>query len=86
VRRAVLERVVAMLANEAAFAAGEGVAEPEQIDAAMRLGLNHRRGPFEWIERLGAANLVATLDALAASHEGDRYEVAPLLRERVPVP
>jgi 3-hydroxybutyryl-CoA dehydrogenase len=84
VRHAVLERVVAMLANEAAFAAREGVAEPEQIDAAMRLGLNHPRGPFEWIDRLGAANLVATLDALAASHEGDRYEVSPLLRKRVP--
>jgi len=81
-RRAVLERVVATLANEAAFAAGEEVAEPERIDAAMRLGLNHPQGPFEWVERLGAAKVVATLDALAASHGGDRYEVAPLLRAR----
>jgi 3-hydroxybutyryl-CoA dehydrogenase len=81
-RQALLGRVVAMLANEAAFAAGEGVAEPDQIDAAMRLGLNHPRGPFEWVDELGVSKLVATLDGLAASHGGDRYEVAPLLRER----
>jgi 3-hydroxybutyryl-CoA dehydrogenase len=78
----ILERVVAQLANEAAFAAGEAVAGPEEIDAAMRLGLNHPRGPFEWVDRIGAANLVATLDALAAAHGGERYDVARLLRDR----
>ena len=81
-RRAVLERIVSQLANEAAFAAGEGVAAPGDIDAAMRLGLNHPRGPFEWIEELGAPQVVATLDELRASTADERYEVAPLLRER----
>ena len=81
-RREVLERVVAQLANEAAFAAGEGVAGPADIDAAMRLGLNHPRGPFEWVDELGAAHVVATLDALASTHGGERYDVAPLLRDR----
>jgi 3-hydroxybutyryl-CoA dehydrogenase len=80
-RQAVLERVVAMLANEAAFAAGEAVAGRDEIDAAMRLGLNHPRGPFEWVRELGAARLVATLEELAASHGAGRYEVAPLLGE-----
>jgi 3-hydroxybutyryl-CoA dehydrogenase len=82
IRREVVERVVSQLANEAAFAAGEGVAGPEDIDAAMRLGLNHPRGPFEWVEELGGAHVVATLDALASTHGGERYEVAPLLRDR----
>jgi 3-hydroxybutyryl-CoA dehydrogenase len=81
-RRDILERVVAQLANEASFAAGEGVAEPGDIDAAMRLGLNHPRGPFEWIERLGADRLVGVLDELRARTGDDRYEVAPLLRAR----
>ena len=79
-RRDILERVVAQLANEAAFAAGEGVAGPEEIDGAMRLGLNHPRGPFEWVDRIGAATLAARLDGLAAAHGGERYDVAPLLR------
>jgi 3-hydroxybutyryl-CoA dehydrogenase len=81
VRRAVLERVVSQLANEAAFAVGEGVATPDDIDAAMRLGLNHPRGPFEWVRELGAEHVVATLDALRAAHDDPRYDVAPLLRE-----
>ena len=50
--------------------------------AAMRLGLNHPRGPFEWVSELGAGNVVATLDALHERTGEPRYEVAPLLRER----
>ncbi len=80
--QSILERVVAQLANEASFAAGEGVAEPPDIDSAMRLGLNHPRGPFEWAARLGAARLVAVLEELRAATGDQRYEVAPLLRDR----
>ncbi|MGI9019713.1 MAG: 3-hydroxyacyl-CoA dehydrogenase NAD-binding domain-containing protein [Solirubrobacterales bacterium] len=80
-RREVLERVVAQLANEASFAAGEGVATPEDIDAAMRLALNHPRGPFEWIEDLGARRLVEVLDDLRAATGNERYDVAPLMRQ-----
>ncbi len=75
----VLERVVAQLVNEACFAVEEGVAAPAEIDAAMRLGLNHPRGPFEWARELGAERAEEILDAL---HAGDdqRYRVAPHLR------
>jgi 3-hydroxybutyryl-CoA dehydrogenase len=79
-RREVLDRVVAQLVNEAAYAAGEGVAEPDDIDAAMRLGLNHPRGPFEWARELGPEQVVRTLDPLR-EREGARYEAAPLLLE-----
>jgi 3-hydroxybutyryl-CoA dehydrogenase len=81
-RRAVLERVVSQLANEAAFAAGEGVAAPAEIDSAMRLGLNHPRGPFEWVKELGAPRIISTLDGLRSATGDERYDVAPLLRER----
>jgi 3-hydroxybutyryl-CoA dehydrogenase len=77
--RELLERVVAQLVNEACFATAEGVAGPAQIDAAMRLGLNHPRGPFEWARELGAERVEAILDALHAG--GDpRYRAAPYLR------
>jgi 3-hydroxybutyryl-CoA dehydrogenase len=81
VRAAVLEQVVSQLVNEACFAAGEGVAEPRDIDAAMRLGLNHPRGPFEWLDELGAERVERTLGALHAGSDR-RYEAAPLLRRR----
>jgi 3-hydroxybutyryl-CoA dehydrogenase len=77
--RRVLERVVAQLVNEACFAAEEGVAAPAEIDLAMRLGLNHPRGPFEWARELGAERVEETLDALHAEND-QRYRVAPYLR------
>ena len=49
----ILERIVAQLVNEASFAVDEGVARPPEIDTAMRLGLNHPQGPFEWQARAG---------------------------------
>ncbi|MGH2986161.1 MAG: 3-hydroxyacyl-CoA dehydrogenase NAD-binding domain-containing protein [Solirubrobacterales bacterium] len=79
VRRVVLERVIAQLVNEACFAADEGVAEPADIDSAMRLGLNHPRGPFEWAHEIGAERIEAILDALGGDTD-QRYRVAPLLR------
>ena len=79
---AILGRVVAALVNEASFALEEGVAESAaDIDTAMKLGLNHPRGPFEWARELGPANVLARLDALGSDAGDDRYAAAPLLRE-----
>lgn len=85
--RAILERILSCLANEASFAVDERVAKPDDVDTAMKLGLNHPRGPFEWREELGAGRVVATLDTLAegsaSEHESERYRVADSLRELV---
>ena len=82
--RLILERIVSCLVNEASFAALEEVAEPADIDKAMKLGLNHPRGPFEWLEVLGRKLVVSTLDELAAAapdeHVAERYRVAEPLR------
>jgi 3-hydroxybutyryl-CoA dehydrogenase len=81
---AILERVVSCLVNEASFAVEEGVARQGDVDTAMKLGLNHPRGPFEWREELGAERIVATLDTLAENartqREAERYVVADSLR------
>ena len=75
---AVLERIVAQLVNEASFAVEEGVALPADIDTAMRLGLNHPKGPFEWQRELGPGRLVEVLERLADSLGlPERYRVAP---------
>ena len=76
--QSILERIVAQLVNEASFAAEEGVARPPDIDTAMRLGLNHPRGPFEWQRELGADRLVEVLETLGGSlGQAERYRVAP---------
>ncbi|HYN63717.1 MAG TPA: 3-hydroxyacyl-CoA dehydrogenase family protein, partial [Candidatus Limnocylindrales bacterium] len=58
----------------------EGVAAPEAIDIAMRLGTNYPSGPLEWGERIGLDHVIHTLDALHAMVPDGRYRVVPLLR------
>ena len=78
--RRVLERVVAQLVNEACFAAEEGVAAPADIDAAMRLGLNHPRGPFEWGRELGMRSASRRCSTRSMPMNDQRYRAAPYLR------
>jgi 3-hydroxybutyryl-CoA dehydrogenase len=73
-------RILAAIVNEAASAVAEGVATPEAVDTAMRLGTNYPSGPLEWGERIGLAHVVGTLDALHAQVPDGRYRVVPLLR------
>jgi 3-hydroxybutyryl-CoA dehydrogenase len=82
-RRAVLGRLLAQLVNEACFAVEEGVAAPDDVDAAMKLGLNHPKGPFEWARELGPETVLATLDRLGDELGPDRYGAAGLLRRWV---
>ena len=76
----VLPRLIAMLANEAAFAVLEGVAEPDRIDLAMQLGVNYPKGPLAWAGEIGYANLIAILDHLQAEYGEERYRACTLLR------
>ena len=74
-------RVLATIVNEAASAVEDGVATPEAIDIAMRLGTNYPSGPLEWGERIGLGRVVHTLDALHDAVPDGRYRVIPLLRQ-----
>ena len=76
----IVPRVVAALANEAAFALGEGVADAETIDAALRLGANHPAGPLARAASIGYGTVVSILDHLHSEYGEERYRVAPLLR------
>jgi 3-hydroxybutyryl-CoA dehydrogenase len=73
-------RVLATIVNEAASAVAEGVASPQAIDIAMRLGMNYPNGPLEWGERIGLEHVVRTLDQLHAAVPDGRYRVVPMLR------
>ena len=73
-------RILATVVNEAASAVGDGVATPEAVDTAMRLGTNWPDGPLAWGERIGLAPVIHTLDALHAAVPDGRYRAVPLLR------
>ncbi|TAE21034.1 MAG: hypothetical protein EAZ92_17350 [Candidatus Kapaibacterium sp.] len=74
-------RIVAMLANEAAFAVMEATATVSDIDAAMKLGTNYPLGPLQWADEIGIDVVVAILDALFAEYHQERYRVCRLLRQ-----
>ena len=78
----IVARTVAMLVNEGADAVQQGVCTPEGADLAMKLGVNHPAGPFEFLARWDAIAVTALLDHLDAHYRGERYRVSPALRER----
>jgi 3-hydroxybutyryl-CoA dehydrogenase len=78
----VVARTVAMLVNEASDAVLQGVCDEAGADAAMKLGLNYPAGPFEWLSRWSAAEVVALLQALDGCYRGERYRASPWLQRR----
>jgi 3-hydroxybutyryl-CoA dehydrogenase len=78
----VVARTVAMLINEGADAVQQGVCTPEGADLAMKLGVNHPAGPFEFLARWDALAAATLLGHLDAQCRGERYRVSPWLRER----
>jgi 3-hydroxybutyryl-CoA dehydrogenase len=76
----VLHRVQCCIANEGAFALGEGVGSADDIDAGVTLGLNWPKGPFELGREIGFDRVLATMDELWAHYREERYRAAPLLR------
>lgn len=78
----VIPRIVACLANEAAFAVGEGVASPAEVDTAMELGVNYPAGPLAWTDQIGYEIIVAIMDHMAKVYGEERYRVAPWLRRK----
>jgi 3-hydroxybutyryl-CoA dehydrogenase len=76
----VLGRIVCQLVNEAAFAVGEGVGSPDDVDAGLELGLNHPRGAIAWGRAIGFDHVLATVDGLWDDLHDPRYRAAPILR------
>jgi 3-hydroxybutyryl-CoA dehydrogenase len=79
----VVTRTVAMLANLAADAVAGRVASADDIDTAMRLGVNYPEGPLAWAGRWGLRTVLATLDELESWYRDGHYRPSPLLRRAV---
>lgn len=77
---AILDRVIANLVNEAAFALAAGIATADDLERAMVVGLNHPKGPAAWEQEWTRSRIVAILDALWDTEHDPRYRVSPRLR------
>jgi 3-hydroxybutyryl-CoA dehydrogenase len=78
----ITSRINAMIGNEAFFMLQEGVASAEDIDKALKLGLNHPMGPFELVDLVGLDTRLSILDYLHKAL-GEKYRPAPLLVQYV---
>ena len=75
-------RVNALIGNEAFNMLEAGIATAEDIDKALKLGLNHPMGPFELVDLVG---LDVRLNILEYLHStlGEKYRPNELLRQYV---
>ncbi|MBT7608991.1 MAG: hypothetical protein HN576_04505 [Bacteriovoracaceae bacterium] len=73
-------RVISMIFNEAYFSLEDELATDEDIDTAMKFGVNYPLGPIEWSQEIGALPIVMLLDQLYQVTGDPRYRVSKLLR------
>ncbi len=78
----IVERILAMLLNEAYDALFWQVASANDIDLAMTKGVNYPKGLLAWSEEKGAAHWFDVLEGLQARYGEDRYRPSLLLRHR----
>ncbi|MGW0597115.1 3-hydroxyacyl-CoA dehydrogenase [Streptomyces sp. NPDC002776] len=69
----IVARTVARIIDLAHDAVAKGVATEEDVDTAMRLGVNYPLGPFEWSRRLGRNWAYSLLDDLHLRDPSGRY-------------
>lgn len=77
----IVNRVVAMLINEAADALYLNIATKEDLDLAMTKGVNYPKGLLAWADEIGVNNVFMMLDDLYEEYCEDRYRPSPLLRK-----
>jgi 3-hydroxybutyryl-CoA dehydrogenase len=78
----ITSRINAMIGNEAFYMLQEGIASAEDIDKALKLGLNHPMGPFELVDMVGLDTRLHILEYLHKAL-GEKFRPCPLLVQYV---
>ena len=78
----VAQRVVAMVINLGCDIAMQGIASPEDIDNAVKLGLGYPYGPISWGDELGAQRILLILERIYGLTGDPRYRPSPWLQRR----
>ena len=79
----IVNRVLVPALNEAVFLVQEGVAEPEEIDKAVKLGLNWPMGPLQLLDYVGLDTTLNITQVFMDEFQDSKYRASPLLREMV---
>jgi 3-hydroxybutyryl-CoA dehydrogenase len=76
------QRVVAAIVNLGCDIAQQRIAQPADIDLAVRMGLAYPNGPLAWGDKLGGATVLSILDRMHACYADPRYRPSPWLKRR----
>lgn len=79
----IANRILMPMINEAVFALMEGVASAENIDAIMKLGMNHPMGPLTLADFIGLDVCLAIMEVLYTGYKDSKYRPCPLLKKMV---
>jgi len=79
----IVNRILVPALNEAVFLVQEGVADPEDIDKAVKLGLNWPMGPLQLLDYVGLDTTLNITQVFMEEFQDPKYRASPLLREMV---
>ena len=79
----IVNRLLVPALNEAVFLVQEGVADPADIDKAVKLGLNWPMGPLQLMDYVGLDTTYNITQVFMQEFQDSKYRPAPLLREMV---
>lgn len=79
----ILHRILVMLMNEAFDAVFMNIGSAEDVDLAMKNGVNYPKGLLAWAEEIGLERVLGRMNALYDEYQEDRYRPNPLLKRMV---
>jgi 3-hydroxybutyryl-CoA dehydrogenase len=81
--RAIVDRVVAMLINEAADAVYRGIGSEADVETAMLKGVNYPKGLIAWGREWGWTTVRDHIEALHRRTGDARYRVCPWIHDQI---
>jgi len=79
----IVSRVLAGMLNEAAAVYADGIASPQDIDEAMKLGAGLPMGPLALIDMIGLDIHLAKMETLYAKLKDERYRTPEIIKEMI---
>ena len=77
----IFNRILSMLINEAADALYYQIASREDIETAMKKGVNYPKGLLEWGNQFGLQLVKETLHKLYHRYQEERYRLSPKIED-----
>jgi 3-hydroxybutyryl-CoA dehydrogenase len=78
----IAQRVIATIVNIAANIAQRAIADVEDLEAAVRIGLGYPFGPLHWGDRIGAGRILQILNGQLRTTGDPRYRPSPWIARR----